>query len=233
MPEHIDSADCKCWGCIQEWEVRSRARDALSLLVRPIQRFEFVELGQKAPEEYSLVEQLRSAAESQGSEAGAKGAERSGVPLDLMAVQLLADLTEELHDDAVLLLARSPRSESDPLADGEALLSRVAEVDVECVESRSIRWRDWTIRIREYLTPTRRTPLQGTCPNPECKSPGVVSFDEDGGRIIDPALYAVWAEDKVDHVECVCCMSLWPRHEVWKVAQALDTEVFKRLLQPV
>ncbi|WP_346844605.1 hypothetical protein [uncultured Rothia sp.] len=231
MPEHIDASDCKCWGCIQEWEIRSRARDALSQLVRPIQRFEYVEFGEKVPEEFPLIEQLRSAAEIKGSEGSSASAERSGVPLDLMAVQLLSDVTEQLHDDAVLLLARSVHSNPDPIADGEALLGKVLSLDVECIEHRSEVWRDWTIRIREYLAPTRRTPLQGRCHNPECMSSGRISFDEEGGQITDSALYAVWSDEKVDHVECICCQTLWPRHEIWKVAQALDTEVFKRFLQ--
>lgn len=230
MPEHTESIDCKCIGCIHEWMVRSRARDSLSLLVRPIQRFEFVEIGDRPPEEYPLAVQLRDASlNSSGS--SSVGRSRAGVPFDVVASEMLSALEHELHSDAVLLLARPASSVANVVADGEALLARVNDLEGEVLERPSENWAGWVQRIKEHLNPARRTPLDGQCPNPECQSDRWVGYDEEGGRLVEPALYAIWENERIQAVECVCCFSSWSRAELWNLSHWMGKEDFKKALQ--
>ncbi|NBK23156.1 MAG: hypothetical protein EOM68_14140, partial [Spirochaetia bacterium] len=135
MPEHVDSVDCGCWGCISDWEVRSVARDSLKLLAEERVRVDLVaadELGVIAPPvELPLLEQLRMATERQGSEGSSAGASRSGVPVDLVAVELLGSISRELHWDAIELLACEPYAKEDLFADALAVLGRVDELPAE------------------------------------------------------------------------------------------------------
>ena len=234
MPEHIDSIDCGCWGCISDWEVRSVARDSLKLLVDDRLRVDLVaadELeGREIPLEFSLLKQLKMAAELKGSEGSCAGASRSGVPVDLVAVELLGSISRELHWDAIELLACDPYSQEDPFVDARAVLSRIDDLPAEVLAVRGPRWRSWVVQIQAYLAPERRTPVQGKCPSAECGASEWFTYDEDGGRLVAPAMVALWEGERIELVMCNCCFEVWPRHKLWELGGLVDPNLSARLL---
>lgn len=234
MPEHIDDVNCGCWGCVSEWEVRSVARDSLKLLVDERLRVDLVaadELeGREIPLEFSLLEQLRMAAERQGSEGSSAGASRSGVPVDLVAVELLGSISRELHWDAIELLACDPYAKEDPFADARAVLRRIDELPAEVLAVRGPRWRSWVVKVQTYLAPERRTPVQGKCPSSECGASEWFTYDEDGGRLVAPAMVALWEGEQIESVMCNCCFQVWPRHKLWELGGLVDPNLSARLL---
>lgn len=235
MPDHvIDDATCGCYGCIAEWEIKSVARDSLSLLAQDRVRVDLVpadELGERQPPvEMPLLMQLKMAAESKGSERGSSGAQRSGVPVDLVAMELLQGIGRGLHADAVELGAREVGSAEDLFEDALALLRAVGSIDPGILASRAVVWRSWVGRIQVYLAPERRTPVPGVCPVAECGQSEWFSFDEEGGRVSSSALVALWDGDRVDSVMCSCCFSVWGRAQLWELGEALGQGIEWRLL---
>lgn len=234
MPEHIDSIDCGCWGCISDWEVRSVARDSLKLLVDERLRVDLVaadELeGREIPLEFSLLKQLKMAAELKGSEGSCAGASRSGVPVDLVAVELLGSISRQLHWDAIELLACDPYAKEDPFVDARAVLGRIDELPAEVLAVRAPRWRSWVVQIQTYLAPERRTPVQGKCPSSECGALEWFTYDEDGGRLVAPAMVALWEGERIEAVMCNCCFQVWPRHKLWELGGLVDPNLSARLL---
>lgn len=232
MPEHtIDDPNCGCWGCIQLWELRNSAVSSLKLLCEERLRVDLVGYGESPPVEMSLIDQLASAAFERGVEVKAAGGPRgSGVPVDLVASEMFSTLTDELHDDAVMAAGVSAYADGDATADARALVSAVGGIsEVEWLQRRADNWARWCRRIREHLAPSRRTPIPGVCPNPECCSSEWFTYDDEGGRIRDHALRAVWVGEEVDGVECVCCFSFWPRRSLWELASSLDPNLVLRL----
>ena len=226
MPEHkTDDPTCGCYGCIAEWEVKSIARDSLALLAQERVRVDLVapdEIGRRTPPvELPLLLQLKMAAESKGSERGASGARRSGLPVDLVAMELLAGIGRGLHVDAVDLGARDELSSEDLFEDALALLAVVGSVDPGILASRAVVWRGWVVQIQAYLSPERRTPVPGVCPAEGCGQAEWFSYDEDGDMVSAPALMALWEGDRVDAVMCSCCFAVWPRGQLWELGQAL------------
>lgn len=234
MPEYVDSIDCGCWGCISDWEVRSVAGDSLKLLVDDRLRVDLVaadELeGREIPLEFSLLKQLKMATERQGSEGSSAGASRSGVPVDLVAVELLGSISRELHWDAIELLACDPYSKEDPFVDARAVLGRIDDLPAEVLAVRGPRWRSWVVQIQTYLAPERRTPVQGKCPSAECGASEWFTYDEDGGRLVAPALVALWEGEQIESVMCNCCFQVWPRHKLWELGGLVDPNLSARLL---
>lgn len=226
MPEHkIDDPTCGCYGCIAEWEVKSIARDSLALLAQERVRVDLVapdEIGKQAPPvELPLLLQLKMAAEDKGSERGASGARRSGLPVDLVAMELLAGVGRGLHIDAVALGARDETASEDLFVDALALLDVVESVDPGVLASRAVAWRGWVVQIQAYLAPERRTPVPGVCPAEGCGQSEWFSYDEDGDRLSSPALAALWEGERVESVMCNCCFSVWPRARLWELGLAL------------
>ncbi|MFJ3030855.1 hypothetical protein ACIP5Z_02185 [Rothia terrae] len=231
MGEHIESVDCSCWGCIEAWEVRSRARDALTLLCREHPRFDVVEFGEVPPVEMSLIEQLRLASmNTVAGGGGGAGKGAAGLPFDFVASEMMGALSTCLHGDAVELGFVDGFASVSPESDGEALLAGLGSIDVEVLDSKSVVWRDWTTRIFDHLNPGRKTPIPGVCPNVECGADDWVTVDEDGGTVHAPALYAVWVDERVDHIQCMCCSTLWHRHELFDFARLMDPYIFQKLL---
>lgn len=234
MPEHVDDVNCGCWGCISDWEVRSVARDSLKLLAEERVRVDLVaadELGVVVPPvELPLLEQLRMAAERQGSEGSSAGASRSGVPVDLVAVELLGSISRELHWDAIELLACDPYAKENPFVDARAVLSRIDDLPAEVLAVRGPRWRSWVVKVQTYLAPERRTPVQGKCPSAECGASEWFTYDEDGGRLVAPALVALWEGEQIESVMCNCCFEVWPRHKLWELGGLVDPNLSARLL---
>lgn len=230
MGEHVDSVDCSCFGCIQVWETRSRARDALTLLCREHPRFDVVELGEVPPVEMSLIQQLRLASQNTVAGGGGAGKGAAGLPFDFVATEMMDALAACLHGDAVEFGLVDGFASISPEFDGEVLLGALGSVDVEVLESKSVVWRDWTTRIVDHLNPGRKTPIPGTCPNAECGASDWVTADEDGGVVHNPALYAVWKNERVDHIQCMCCSMLWHRHELFDFARLMDPLIFQKLL---
>lgn len=223
MPEHIaDDPRCGCWSCI---ELHNSARSSLTLLAKERVRVDLVapdELGIVAPPvELPLLTQIVDAAYSKGSERGANGTQRSGVPIDLVALEIVGSIGRELHWDAVSLLARGPDSVEDLFADALAVLGRVDELPGDVLESRVPRWRAWVVQIQTYLSPERRTPVPGVCPADGCGQSEWFSYDEDGDRVVSPALVALWEGDRVESIMCSCCYAVWARHQLWELGQAL------------
>lgn len=230
VPEHIVDGPCSCWGCIAELEVRNTAVSALSLLCEDRLRVDLVGYGEKPPVEFSLIQQLRSAAFTRGNESATAGSSQgTGLPLDVVAVEMYSTLVHELHDDAVFSGAVSAYSEPDAMTDAHALLGKVREIDPQWLEVRANLWKGWCQRIREYLAPTRRTPIPGQCPHPECRSEFWFTYDEEGGRISEHALKAVWVDDEVDGVECSCCFTFWPRRDLYLLANSLNPQLLLQL----
>lgn len=232
MPEHVvDFPDCGCWGCI---EIHSVARDSLGLLAKERERVDLLTVEDlsavSAPVEMPLLEQLQQAVYEKGSERGVSGASRSGVPVDLVGLELLESIGRELHWDAISLLARDVDSRQEPVADALALLGRVDTLPYEVLLPRVEGWRRWVEQIRAYLAPERRTPIPGRCPAEGCGQEVWFTYDEDGDRISAPALVALWEGEQVASVMCSCCLTLWPRHRLWELAQALDPTLGPRLL---
>lgn len=236
MPEHIDSESCGCWGCIEEFEVRSVARDSLGLLAKDRARVDLVPTGSlgatSPPVEMSLLAQLKMAAESKGSERGAAGAVRSGVPVDLVALELLGTIARELHWDAIELLACDPYADEDPVSDALALLGRVDQLPGEVLAVRVPRWRQWVVQIQAYLAPERRTPVPGLCPAPGCGELEWFTYDDEGARVASSALVALWEGEQVQSVMCNCCYSVWARHQLWELSGALGAGFSSRVLAP-
>lgn len=234
MPEHIDDVTCGRWGCISDWEVRSVARDSLKLLAEERVRVDLVaadELGVVTPPvELPLLEQLRMAAERKGSRPGRSGGSSSGVPVDLVAVELLGSISRELHWDAIELLACEPYAKEDLFADALAVLGRVDELPAEVLAVRGPRWRSWVVQIQTYLAPERRTPVQGKCPSSECGASEWFTYDEDGGRLVAPAMVALWEGEQIEAVMCNCCFEVWPRHKLWELGGLVDPNLSARLL---
>lgn len=224
MPEHkIDDPTCGCWGCI---ELHNSARSSLSLLAKERARVDLVapdELGVVSPPlELSLLEQLKMASELKGSKPGQMGGcNASGVPVDLVAVEMFESIGRELHWDAISLLARDPDSVEDVFADSLALLGRVDSLPGDVLEARVEKWRGWVVQIQAYLSPERRTPVPGVCPADGCGQSQWFSYDDEGGRVSEHALVALWEGERVDSVMCSCCYSVWPRYRLWELGQAL------------
>lgn len=226
MAEHIENSEtCACYGCMAEWEVRAIARDSLTLLAKERVRVDLVapdELGErKPPVELPLLLQLKMAAESKGSERGSSGVARSGLPVDLVAMEMVQGIARGLHLDAVELGARDVLSAEDVFEDALALLEVVGSVDSGVLASRAVVWRGWVSQIQVYLAPERRTPVPGVCPAAECGQDEWFTYDEDGDRVSAPALVALWEGEQVESVMCNCCYAVWPRAQLWELGQAL------------
>lgn len=235
MPEHVvDDPRCGCYGCIAEWEIKSIARDSLALLAQERVRVDLVapdEIGKRTPPvELPLLLQLKMAAESKGSERGSSGARRSGLPVDLVAMELLGGIGRSLHIDAIELGAREVLSAEDLFADALALLDVVGSVEPGLLASRAVMWRSWVVQIQTYLSPERRTPVPGVCPADGCGQSEWFSYDEEGDHVVAPALVALWEGDRVESVMCSCCYAVWPRHQLWELGQALGQGVDLRSL---
>lgn len=226
MPEHVaNDPTCYCYGCVSEWEVKSMARDSLTILAQGRVRYDALEAGElgerKPPVELPLLLQLKMAAESKGSERSSAGARRSGLPVDLVAMELLSGIGRGLHLDAVELGARDEMASEDLFEDALALLAVVGSVDPGVLASRAVVWRGWVAQIQAYLSPERRTPVPGVCPAEGCGQAEWFSYDEDGDMVSAPALMALWEGDRVDAVMCSCCFAVWPRGQLWELGQAL------------
>ncbi|MDO4820906.1 MAG: hypothetical protein Q4A03_02500 [Rothia sp. (in: high G+C Gram-positive bacteria)] len=219
MPEHVDSPDCGCWGCIEESILRLRAADALGLLAKERLRPDVVALGEQAPVEYSLIDQLQQCLTNSAGGANV-GRSRPGLPYDVVASEMWTSLWLELRND---VMDQGGFAEPDtPQRHALAILELLPTVDATWLEQKTPSWEWWCQAIRAHVYPERKTPVDGRCPNPECGQDRWFSYDEDGDRVTDTALVLTWDSGRVSGMMCRCCFSSWDRGQLLELAHVLN-----------
>lgn len=226
MPEHTDSPDCGCWGCIEENNLRSRAASTLGLLGKERRRADLVEIGQQVPAEYSLIDQLQQClTNSSGGTNVGRG--RPGLPYDVTASEMWTALWLDLRADVLDCdLFDEPDT---PQHHALVLLEAINDLPAEWLQQRVQVWESWCASIQAHVHPTRRTPIEGRCPNPECHQTQWASYDQDGDRIADTALALTWDSDRVSGMMCRCCFSTWDRSDLLSLAHELNENLGKVL----
>lgn len=228
MPEHIDSPECSCWGCIEENNLRSRAASALGLLGKERRRADLVEIDQKVPIEYCLIDQLQQCLVNS---TGGKnvGRARPGMPYDSVASEMWTALWLDLRND---VLDCTLFSEPDtPQHHALTLLGHINSLPIDWLSQRIEGWEKWGKAIEAHVHPERLTPIIGTCPNPECGQSTWYSYDNDGDRLGEPTLTLTWAADEVTGMKCQCCFSTWARSELLGLARVLNENLGKALAE--
>lgn len=210
-------------GSLERQEILVTARDALTLLVLDHPSYEALPLGSDAPLEYALLTQLKLARRHSASpQKTASSAGGSTLPFDIAASDMYSGFTKALHADAVQAQVVRPDSKPNYLADGQALLAGLKGLDLTWLKRRSLTWRSWISQIMAYLNPQRRSPIQGRCPKPDCGADFVTYQDKAGALIKTSALTVLWADDRVDCLLCQSCLTVWPRSQLWEVAELIQ-----------
>lgn len=231
MPEHVDSLDCGCWGCVEESRLRSRAVDALGLLAKERRRVDLVELGQQVPVEYCLLDQLEQCLTN--SSGGQKvGRARPGLPYDSVASEMWSTIWTELRNSVQALeLSPAPKLGS-PRSLALVLLEHVEGAPLEWLEAWVASWEWWVKAIQAHVSPERRTPIAGVCPADGCGQAEWWGYDEDGERVSAPVLMLTWADEQVAGLVCRCCFSSWSRGDLLELALVLNENLGKALAEP-
>lgn len=220
MPEHVvDDPGCGCWGCVEETSLRSRASSALGLLAKERRRVDLVGVGEDAPVEYCLIDQLQQCLTNSAGGANV-GRGRPGLPYDVAASEMWTALWLDLRND---VMDCAIFSEPDtPQHHALVLVEAVDGLPVDWLEQRVLVWEFWCRSIQAHVHPSRKTPVEGPCPNPECRQTRWTSYDEEGDRVSDTALVVTWEADVVSGMMCRCCFSAWGRGDLLGLAQVLN-----------
>lgn len=228
MPEHVESGQCGCWGCLQEAELRNSLRSSVTLLtsahhaVMPSGSEEF-----RTGMEDALLDQLEAAKDPSGEGGGSSGSAK-GAPCDLTAV----DLEERFRRE----LARwSDRWGASQRAGGSLSGSVIwahresGRLSPEAADTLAKALRSWVSLIQDMLHPPRQTPLDGRCP--VCQAVEVQAQDDEGRPVRKAALVAVWDQARIDHVICRHCESVWQRPEFLDLATSMSPDLLANLLR--